>query len=172
MILYKLVLAIIAFSCIVTLAYTQGNSYTTTDPAILEMEMSMDMPRGPAPTGPAMMVPSTSTPAAANIPVQNIAGVWRLDLTNGESIDLTLYQSGNVAFGRGSLTSGGGSLWATASGFVSGSVLRLDVVPSSGTGLYAIALDLSGRTPAGMYSIFSSGKAASFGSIRWSRPMT
>lgn len=169
MILRKLILAITVLSCIATLASSQGNSYTTTDPAIQEMEMSLDMPRGPVPTGPAMMMPATNTPAAANIPVQNIAGVWHLDLTNGESIDMALSQSGNVAFGSGSLTSGSTSLWATASGFVSGSYLRLDVVPSSGSGLYAIALDLSGRTPAGMYSIFSSGGATSSGTIRWTR---
>ncbi|HWQ18726.1 MAG TPA: hypothetical protein VN455_03040 [Methanotrichaceae archaeon] len=154
------------------MAYSQGDSYVTTDPAIQEMEMSLDMPRGPAPTGPVMIMPVTNTPAAANIPVQNIAGAWHLDLTDGESINLTLSQSGNVAFGRGSLASGSGSLWATASGFVSGSLLRLDVVPSSGSRLYAIALDLSGRTPAGMYSIFSSDGATSSGTIRWTRPVT
>ena len=154
---------------ITLLGCSQENSYTTTDPAILEMEMSLDMPRGPAPTGSAMIAPRTNMPAAAGISMQNIAGAWHLDLTNGESIDLILSQSGNIAFGRGSLTSGTGSTWVTASGFISGNILRLDVVPSSGTGLYAIALDMSTAASAGTYSIFIPGGSAPSGTVRWTR---
>jgi hypothetical protein len=164
----KLILVMVMLSGITLQACSQGD-YVTTDPAILEMEMSLDMPRQPAPAGHFTMIPNTNMPAAANLPLLNVAGNWHLMLMTGVSIDLILSQSGNVVFGRGNVALGNNAQWATSSGFVSGNTLRLDVVPADGLGLYAIALDLSGQRLAGTYTVFSSGAATSSGTITGSR---
>ena len=98
---------------------------------------------------------------AGNVPATNIAGNWRLVLTDGIYFDLVLFQSGSAIFGRGNLSSGMVSQWAVASGSVSGSNLELDVVPESGTELYAISVDISRLPLAGTYVLFRTNIAPS-----------
>ena len=146
----RLILLLIVLSCLVLPAESQYNPhYTSIDPAVREMLISLDMPR-----------------YAGNVPATNIAGNWRLVLTDGIYFDLVLFQSGSAIFGRGNLSSGMVSQWAVASGSVSGSNLELDVVPESGTELYAISVDISRLPFAGTYVLFRTNIAPKPGTLR------
>jgi hypothetical protein len=160
----RLMLVIAGLICLVFQVHSQGDNFVTVDPAISEMEKSLDMPRPPVATGSEVATPNSGR--AANVPIQNLTGGWHLELTNGENIDLILSQSGSVVFGRGKVTSGNVYQEATANGFNSGNVLKMNVVPVDGTELYSLSLDLSGQTPAKTYSIFSANAATSSGTVR------
>jgi hypothetical protein len=115
------------------------------DPAISEMENALD------------------TPTAS---VQNLTGIWHLELTNGMNINLILSQSGRLVSGRGNVTSGNASQEAKANGSYSGNVFKMNVVPVDGKERYSLSLDLSGQTPAKTYVIFSNDTATSSGIVR------
>jgi hypothetical protein len=150
--------------CLVFQMHSQGDNFVTVDPAISEMEKSLDMPRPSVPTGSGAATPSSAH--SANVPIQNLTGNWHLELTNSANIDLILSQSGSVVFGHGSVTSGNASLVATANGFLSGNVLRVSIVPIDGRELYSLSLDLSGQAPARTYNIFSANAATLSGTVR------
>ena len=142
-----MLLSLALLSCLAIHASAQGSpSYGITDPAIREMLVSLDMPR----------VAATES---------NIAGNWRLELSNGPFIELALLQSGAVVFGKASVNSGVNSQWATASGEVTGNGLRLDVVPESGTELYAISVNLDRLPLAGTYVVFRGDAAPTPGMV-------
>jgi hypothetical protein len=146
----KLILLLIILSCLALPAESLDNPhYTSIDPAVREMLVSLDMPK-----------------YAGNVPATTIAGNWRLVLTDGIYIDLVLLQSDSAIFGRGNLVSGMVSQWAVASGSVSGSNLKLDVVPESGTELYAISVDISRLPLAGTYVLFRTNVAPKPGTLR------
>jgi hypothetical protein len=159
-----LMLVIAGIICLLFQVHSQGDNFVTVDPAISEMEKSLDMPRSSVAAGSEVATPSSSY--ASNVPVQNLTGSWHLELTNGANINLILSQSGSVVFGRGKVTSGNVSQDATANGFISGNALGMNVVPVDGAELYALSLDLSGQTPAKTYSIFSANAATSSGTVR------
>lgn len=121
-------------------------SYGITDPAIREMLISLDMPRG-------------ATLATAT----NVAGNWHLQLSNGPFIELSLLQSGAIVFGKASVNSGVNSQWATASGDISDNRLRLNVVPESGTELYAVSINLDRLPLTGTYVAFMGSAAPKSG---------
>lgn len=133
----------LALACSAQQASSQGNPhYVSTDPAIREMLTSLDMPRSNTPD--------------FSVVSGSLAGDWQLVLTEGRSLRLSLFQSGSRIFGRGNVTAGNFSEPAAASGTVSGSSLKLDVVPFNGSELYSISLGI-GRLPlAGTYTLFSS----------------
>ncbi|MDM7935374.1 MAG: hypothetical protein QUS08_08315, partial [Methanothrix sp.] len=107
--------------------------------------------------------------STGSVPAENIAGGWQILLDDGCIIDLTLYQSSPAIFGRGSVSLGISSRQATASGSLSGSALRLDVVPEDGGQLYALSLDI-GRLPVtGSYLLFSPDSSPRPGTLRASR---
>ena len=160
----RLVLVITVLICLVFQVHSQGDNSVTVDPAIIEMETSLDMPRPQVATGSEVVTHSSGH--AANVPIQNLTGGWHLELTNGKNIDLILSQSGSLVFGRGKVTSGNVYQEATANGFISGNLLGINVVPVDGTELYSLALDLSGQTPARTYRIFSANAATSSGTVR------
>jgi hypothetical protein len=162
----RLMLVIAGLICLVFQVHSQGDNFVTVDPAISEMETSLDMPRPPVATESGSEVPMHSSGHAANVPIQNLTGGWHLELTNGKNIDLILSQSGSVVFGSGKVTSGNVYKGATANGFISGNVLGIDVVPVDGTELYSLALDLSSQTPARTYRIFSANAATLSGTVR------
>jgi hypothetical protein len=167
---FKLILSTLVLLSIACQAQSQSNpNIVATDPAIAEMELSLDMPRPSANQGAVTSTPATSTPAAATPPVSSAAGIWHLTFSEGQSLDLSLQQSGAVLFGRGNITSGGSSQWTTASGAVSGSILRLDVVPASGDVLYAASLDLSRLPVSGTYLILRSGTRTVQGTVQAGR---
>jgi hypothetical protein len=134
------------------------------DPVARQLLESMDMPAGPVAVGSNGAAQNANTGMAAA--ARSITGDWQMELEDGENINLTLSQSGSMVFGRGSLESGTVSKPATASGSLSGHILRLNVVPADGTKLYALSLDLSGQTLAKTYSIFSAGAATASGTVR------
>ena len=164
---FRIFLSILVLLSISCQAQSQGSpNIVATDPAIAEMEQSLDMPRPSANQGAVTSTPATSTPAATTPPVFSAAGVWHLTLSEGQSLDLNLLQSGAVLFGRGNITSGGSSQWATASGAVSGSILRLDIVPASGDVLIAASLDLSRLPVSGTYLTIRSGTKTVQGTVQ------
>ena len=132
---WTLAIAFIFF--IATGAQSQGGDIVTTDPAIAEIEAALNLPR---------LAPSSTAMRQSSDEAINEMAYF---------MDLALSQSGGVAFDRGNITFGGTSQWATASGFIQGSSLRLDVVPASGDALYALDLELSTPPLTGTYSIFS-----------------
>lgn len=146
--------------------YSSGGHYTSSDPAIRQMEESMDRyssryaslgsSTSKSTVGKAT---STSTSKATSVStvgrqVVNAAGSWHLELSDGTFLDLDLSQSGARVFGLGSMTSAVTSQWAVASGEVIGSSLRLEVVPASGMELYAISIDISRLPLPGSYTVF------------------
>jgi hypothetical protein len=137
--------------CLGIQAIAQGSpSYTVTDPAIREMLASLDMPR-------------------VSVTESNVAGNWYLALSNGPFIELALIQSGAVVFGRASVNSGVNQQWATASGEVSGSSLRLNVVPEMGTELYAISINTDRLPLTGTYVLIRGDAGPQPGSVSASR---
>jgi hypothetical protein len=146
-----ILLSLVLLSCLVVQASAQGSpSYTVTDPAIREMLASLDMPR----------VSATES---------NVAGSWYLALSNGPFIELALIQSGAVVFGRASMNSGADSEWATVSGEISGSNLRLNVVPEMGTVLYAISINTDRLPLTGTYVLIRGDAGPVPGSVSASR---
>jgi hypothetical protein len=142
-----MLLSLALLSCLAIHASAQGSpSYGVTDPAIREMLISLDMPR----------VTATES---------NAAGNWHLQLSNGPFIELALTQSAAVVFGKASVNSGVNSQWATASGEITGNRLRLDVVPESGTELYAISINLDRLPLSGTYVVFRGNAAPMPGTV-------
>jgi len=77
-----------------------------------------------------------------------------------------LLQSGSVVFGIGDITSGSVSQLATAGGSILENDLRLDVIPETGTELYAISMNM-GRLPfAGTYIEFRANAAPKAGTLQ------
>jgi hypothetical protein len=152
--------------CLAFQVHSQGDNFVTVDPAIGEMEKSLDMPRPSVLAGTEAAAATPISGHSANIPIQNLAGNWHIELTNGANVDLVLSQSGSVIFGHGNVTSGNASLEATANGFLSGNVLRVSVVPIDGKELYSLSLDLSGQAPARTYNLFTANAATLSGTVR------
>ncbi len=161
--------------------YSTGGSYVSSDPAIRQMEESMDRyssryaPLGSM-TSKSMTTKSTtakstvgkSSASASTAIMQpvNAAGSWHLELSDSTSVDLDLHQSGSRVFGLGSMTSSSAVQWAVASGEVMGGSLSLEVVPASGTTLYAISLDMSRLHLPGSYTVFRAAAAQSSGNVK------
>jgi hypothetical protein len=106
---------------------------------------------------------------AINMAAANAAGRWHLELSDGQSIDLALFQYGTSIFGSGSLASGMTAQGVTASGTASGVIMTLNVVPESGTQLYAITMDISRLYLASSYKVFRAGDGMGSGTVRASR---
>ncbi|HSD59066.1 MAG TPA: hypothetical protein VLB04_12880 [Methanotrichaceae archaeon] len=146
-----ILLSLALLFCIAIQASSQGSpSYTVTDPAIREMLASLDMPR-------------------VSFTESNVAGNWYLALSNGPFIELALIQSGAVVFGRASVNSGINQQWATASGEISGNILRLNVVPEMGTELYAISVNIDRLPLTGTYVLIRGDAGPQPGSVSASR---
>jgi hypothetical protein len=172
----SILISLIIFSSLFSIAEAQSNPhYTTTDPAIREMLIGIDMPRT---TGNSSFASTTADPAiremlismdmpryAGNVPVESIAGTWRLSLSDGERIELALRQSGSAIFGKGNISNSTFSQEAFASGSVSGSSLNLEVVPESATELYAISVDISSLPYQGTYVVFLADSGLQTGTI-------
>jgi hypothetical protein len=158
---HRLLLVSVVLVCLLFQAHSQDDSM---DPVARQLLESMDAPAGPEVIGSDEAVQNTNAglPAAE----RSITGDWHMELENGANISLTLSQSGSMVFGSGNVMSDAVSKPATASGALSGNILRLNVVPADGTKLYALSLDLSGQTPAKTYSIFSAGAATASGTVR------
>jgi len=146
------------------LYYRSNPHYITTDPAIQEMLMAIDVPRS---AGSSSFTSMTADPAVremlismnmpryvGSVPPEIVAGIWQLNLSSGEYIELALQQSSAAIFGKGTMTNGTFSQAAFASGSVSGSSLNLEVVPESATELYAISVDISRLPYEGTYIVF------------------
>ncbi len=152
-----------------------GSHYVSSDPALREMQESMDRPisaLGSVVARPATgkssskIFGNTASKNAASQLLTNAAGRWHLELSEGRAMDLYLYQSGPRIFGSGSITLGQAAQGATASGAISGSSMILNVVPGSGTELYSISLDISRLHLASSYSVFRPGAEPVSGTVR------
>ncbi len=148
----SILIKLVILFCLLSLVDAQNPHYTATDPAIREMLISMDMPR-----------------YTGNVPAENMGGNWQFTLSDGKYIELALLQSGSAVFGKGKIAIGTVSQGAFASGSVSGSSLYLEVVPESGTELYAIAVDISSLPFKGTYVVFLADSAAQTGTLRASK---
>ncbi len=148
--------------------------YLSSDPAIRQMQVSLDLPRPSATAGltqPARTVASGATIGAIGPSYLNAGGRWQIELSDRTAFDLNLYQSGNMVFGKGRWTRPPASGSATATGEIYGSSLRISALPDSGTELYGITIDLSRMPYTGSYAIFRAGAQPQLGgveSIRWS----
>lgn len=90
---------------------------------------------------------------------ESITGGMDLTLTDSasRSVSITLIQSGDVVFGRGSMTSGGVTQDVAATGSLSGGKLNLDMLSMNDVILFKAIMDISGKSLSGSYSAFSSG---------------
>lgn len=128
-----------------------AGSYLSSDPALREMQVSLDRPLS---AGSVASKPVASRKSATTTQTTSAAGRWSLSLSEGKSIYLELYQSGSRIFGRGSMTQGQTTYGALASGSVSGSGVVMDVVPESGTELYSINFDMSRLHLSSAYTVY------------------
>jgi hypothetical protein len=87
----------------------------------------------------------------------SVKGAWSLQLLGQSPAEarITLFQSGNVIFGRGTVTQGETPLDAAASGSVKGGQISLDITTLESTTLYRTTLTLSGESASGSYQAFS-----------------
>ena len=177
----SIIFALTILSCICSTIEAQSNPhYMTTDPAIQEMLMAIDMPRSAV--GSSSFTSMTSDPAiremlismnmpryAGSVPAETIAGTWQMDLSGDEHIELALQQSGAAIFGKGTLTNSTLSQAAFASGSVSGTSLSLEVVPEIATELYAISVDISSLLYKGTYAVFLADSGLQTGTLAASK---
>jgi hypothetical protein len=146
--------------------YSKSGSYTTSDAAVRQMQESMDR-QSTVPLG-SLAAASAAANKAVTSSQYGVAGNWRLELSDGNVIDLSLVQSGLRVFGRGSMTSSQGTLWTFASGTIAGS-LQLDVVPATGTELYAITMDVNRLHLPGLYTAYGAYTTPKTGTVKASR---
>ena len=125
-------------------------------------------PRHSATVGATVAKQATSK-VTSSIAAANAAGNWHLELSDGTSIDLVLYQSGTVIFGQGSVTSAATSQWAASNGVISGNSIRLAVVPASGTSLYVVSLDIIRPSLGGSFTAFKADGQIKSGAARANR---
>ena len=109
---------------------------------------------------------------AGSVPAEIIAGTWRLNLSDGESIELALQQSGSAIFGKGTIANETASEAVFGSGSVSGSSLNLEVVPESAKELYAISVDISSLPYEGTYVVFQADSGLQTGTLTASKNAT
>jgi hypothetical protein len=154
--------------------YAPSGQYVSSGEAGGQTQESAGAQRQSVALGSVVARPATGKTATANgaaiymAPV-NAAGRWHLELSDGQSIDLDLFQYGTSIFGRGSLASGLTVQEVTASGTASGSIMTLEVVPESGTQLYAMTLDISRLYLPSPYKVFRAGDGMGSGTVRASR---
>lgn len=96
----------------------------------------------------------------------NVAGNWSIGLSDGQTIELDLFQSGARIFGRGILASAPTAERASTSGTVDGKSMILNVVPESGTMLYVISLDISGLDLSSSYTLYRADDVPVLGTAR------
>lgn len=151
--------------------YSPSSHYISSDPAISQMQRSMDRYAETAELGSLARKTSTHKAttvgkAATRTAAANMAGRWHLELSEGRSIDLDLYQLGGRIFGQGGIGSGMTYQPVSASGSISGNSMILDIVASSGTELYEISLDVSRLHLASPYTMFRAEGKTATGTVR------
>lgn len=152
-----------------------SSSYVSSDPAVRQMQESLDRSGHYARIG--IGSAGTGTPAAtlgtSKLPTKqptklptNAVGAWHLELADGTAIDLLLNQSGAMVFGRGRVAHYSNVQWATASGTFSGSSLKINVVPASGAEMYALSLKVSRQPLTASYLIYRTDSSPRPGTAR------
>jgi hypothetical protein len=152
------------------LFFPQGSGpYAVDDPAIRNMLISLDMPRGQIPRSadPAIrqMEASLDFPRSygasgrysAVYNQAKSAGRMQIFLSDGTIMDLMLYQNQNIISGQGSLNLGGRVEWATARGKMYGNNLQIEVLPTNGVIQYAIFLNTAHQDMTGSYIMYRYG---------------
>ncbi len=91
----------------------------------------------------------------------NVAGAMSLLLTDSttRSVNLVVTQSGDVVFGKGSMTSNGMTQDVAATGSISSGKLNLDLLSMNDINLFKLSIDISGKSLSGSYSAISSSAA-------------
>jgi len=141
-----------------------AGSYQSSDPALREMQISMDRPLT---LGSVVSRPATSKKTATSTAqTTTAAGGWSLTLSEGKTIYLELYQSGSRIFGLGSMTQGQTTYGVLASGTVSGAAVVMDVVPQTGTELYSIKFNLNKLHLSSAYKVYRAGAQPASGTAK------
>ncbi len=89
--------------------------------------------------------------------IAQLAGRWHFELVDSitRSLNLSLFQSNDVIFGAGSMTSGNVIQEVAAYGSVAGSKLGLELISMSDINLFQLSLDLKMPSASGSYKAFS-----------------
>jgi len=144
-----------------------ASSYVSSDPAVRQMQESLDRYGGYTRIGKgSASTRTTATTAVANKLPTSVVGAWHLDLADGTAIDLLLNQSGAMVFGMGRIALLSNVQWATVSGTFSGSSLKLNVVPASGAELYALSLKVDRQPPTASYLVYRTNSPSRPGTAR------
>jgi hypothetical protein len=165
-----------------------SGSYVSPDPAVRGMQESLDRPitsvgssvprftyasksNGISTGSPIRRSPTgiSTAKTVATTPPVGAAGRWSMQLSDGRSVYLELYQSGARLFGRGSITLGKTTQGALASGSVSGNKMTLDLIPESGTELYSMSPDMSRLDLASKYTVYKYGAQPGYGTVKASK---
>ena len=99
---------------------------------------------------PSMQSVSAST-------VSNVSGEWSFELRDSKTreLALALFQSEGAIFGSGTMNDGNATQEVSASGFVGGDKLNLDIVSQKTISLYRLDLIVNGDSMSGDYRAFS-----------------
>jgi len=95
---------------------------------------------------------------------------WHLNLrdTTDRVVELEMYQSNDVMFGKGTIAVDGDARNVTATGTVTGNKLNVDILTSD-LSLFRLALTMNGKSLSGDYHIYSTsyvpGKGIAMGKI-------
>jgi len=95
-----------------------------------------------------------ATPSATST-----AGNWSFSLKDSEnrSMTLTLSQSGDILLGVGTMNENNRTQMSSASGFLVGDKLDLNVISLATANLYSLSLTKTNNTASGEYKAFTSG---------------
>jgi hypothetical protein len=138
------------------------------DPAVRQMEASLDYPRNYGISSSVTVGQEIDRYVTGYNPA-NTGGRMQIVLSDGAIIDLSLYPYQNTIYGQGSVNLGGKVQWATARGYMYGSNLQIDVMPTNSVTQYAISIDTARRDMPGMYTLYRYGTQLCTGTAnaRW-----
>ena len=126
-----------------------------------EVAANIDQKKASTAQNPTQQIASASVLSSASMSsasMSNASGEWSFELRDSKTrvLALDLFQSEDAIFGSGTMNDGTSTLAVSASGFVEGDTLNLDVVSQETINLYRLALIINGESMSGDYRAFAS----------------
>lgn len=122
-------------------------------------------------TGPAkgtVMISAKNTEfPQSDSSASNVAGSMSLVMTDStnRAVTFVLTQTGDVVFGKGSMTAQGATQDVSATGTISGNKLNIDLLSMNDVNLYKLSMDINGKSLSGSYRAFGPSSATWTGTV-------